>query len=329
MRVTGQSEWETIGGFSHFIVSGTADARVALPPQTEGILAAVLRKGVAYTTSDIQQDPGFEGWPTGYPDLKSFLGIPIMGGGEVVGAFYLANENAWGFTAEGQALVELLAPHAGLAIKNVRLYEQSRELSIVQERNRLARELHDSVTQTLFSMKLAAESANVLIENDLAETRVQLARLQELARQASTEMRSLVFELRPSELEIEGLVATLRKHIDVLRRVHEIDIELHTRGGRLLDPSQEKEVFRIVQEALNNAIRHSRATEITVELIMEDDKLQVSVADDGVGFDPVAPRQSRRLGLVSMSERAQALQAEFSISSAPGRGTVVALELTP
>jgi GAF domain-containing protein len=149
------------GGFSHLIISGTADARVALPSQTEEILAAVLRDGMADTTPDIQQDPRFEGWPTGYPDLKSFLGVPIVGGGEVVGAFYLANENAWGFTAEDQALVELLAPHAGLAIKNVRLYEQSRELSIVQERNRLARELHDSVTQTLFSMKLAAESVNV------------------------------------------------------------------------------------------------------------------------------------------------------------------------
>jgi signal transduction histidine kinase len=232
-----------------------------------------------------------------------------------------------GFTAEGQALVELLAPHAGLAIKNVRLYEQSRELSVVQERNRLARELHDSVTQTLFSMKLAAESANVLIEDDPDEARAQLARLQELARQASTEMRSLVFELRPPELEIEGLVATLRKHIDVLRRVHPIDIELHDRGERPLDPTQEKEVFRILQEALNNAIRHSGASEITVELIMEEDKLHVSVTDDGAGFDPAAPRQSRRLGLISMSERAQVLGADFSIWSAPGQGTVVALEL--
>lgn len=314
------------GGFRYFITSGNARPEIS-PAGPGGIFSALLRDGVPYETSDIQADVRFEGWPESFPDLNSLLTVPIASGEEIVGAFYLGNENAWGFTPDHQALVELLAPHAGIAIKNARLYEQSRELSVVQERNRLARELHDSVTQTLFSIKLAAESANVLIDDDGEAARAQLAYMQDLARQASTEMRALVFELRPPELEIEGLVPTLRKHLDVLRRVHSIHIELQHRGKRILEPRQEEEIFRIVQEALNNAIRHADASEIMVEVVTEDDKLHVSIADDGIGFDPTAPRMARRLGLVSMSERAQALGAELSISSTPGRGTVVAMEL--
>lgn len=312
------------GGFSHFISSRERDGALT---SVHEVLVGVLAEGKALSTTDIQQDPRFRGWRPGDGDLKSFLGVPIVNAGETVGAFYLANENTWGFTPEHRTLVELLAPHAGLAIKNVRLYEQSRELSITQERTRLARELHDSVTQTLFSMKLAAESATVLIETDPEAAQAQLATLQQLAREASSEMRSLVFELRPPELEIEGLVGTLRKHVDVLGRVHPVRIEFHHRGDRELEPAQEKEVFRIVQEALNNAIRHARANEILVELVTEDDKIRASVTDDGIGFDPDSARGARRLGLVSMRERAQVLSGDFSISAAPGRGTTVAVEL--
>lgn len=309
----------------HLITSpptgSSADADAA------GIFPALLKSDTPYATSDVQSDSRFAGWPPGYPDLKSFLSVPIVAAGEIVGRFYLGNENTWGFTPEHRGLVELLAPHAGIAITNARLYEQSRELSVVQERNRLARELHDSVTQTMFSMKLAAESATVLVDKDATAARTQLLHMQELARQASSEMRSLIFELRPPELEIEGLVQTLAKHIDVLARVHAVDIELHHRGDGIVDPAQEAEVFRVVQEALNNAIRHADADRIVVDVVNEVDKLVVSVSDDGVGFDPSASRNTRRLGLVSMNERAQALGAELSISSAVGRGTVVALEL--
>lgn len=312
-------------GFRYFVTSPTTGSHGT--PIAPAFFSSFLHEELPLGTSDVHVDPRFAGWPSDYLDLKSLLWVPIASTDEIVGGFYLGNENTWGFTPEHQSLVELLAPHAAIAIKNAHLYEQSRELSVVQERNRLARELHDSVTQTLFSMKLAAESANVLIDNDTTAARAQLAHMQELARQASTEMRSLVFELRPPELEIEGLIPTLRKHIEVLRRVHSVDIELHHRGDQILNPVKEKEVFRIIQEALNNAVRHANAAEIVVEVVIEDDKLRVSVADDGVGFDPDAPRKTRRLGLLSMSERAQGLGVELSVSSRPGRGTVVALEL--
>lgn len=292
-----------------------------------GVVERLLDGQVPYVTSDVHRDARFEGWPDGFPELKSLLVVPITNRAEVLGVFSVGNENAWGFTGDQKDLVELLATHAGLAIKNARLHEHSRELSVVQERNRLARELHDSLTQTLFSMKLAAETANTLIESDAGAARAEIERLQELAKTASSEMRSLIFELRPPELEVDGLATTIRKHVDALRRVHDVSIELHHEGQPQLDPRREKELLRIVQEALNNALRHAAARKIVVELLSGGGKVKAAVTDDGRGFDPAAPVSARSFGLTSMRERAAALDATLVVSSEPGRGTTVSVEV--
>lgn len=315
-------------GFAHFITSGLAGDSPRVLPTKDGVFGAALTDATPFAATNVQEDPRFEGWPPGYPDLKSFLAVPIVAQGEIVGSFYLANENTWGFAPDDQSLVGLLAAHAGLAIKNAALFEQSRELSVVQERNRLARELHDSVTQSLFSMRLAAETAGALLEEDAARARVQIEILKELSRHATSEMRSLIFELRPLDVETEGLVGTLRKHVEVLGRVHPVQIELHAEGSHSFDAREEKELFRIAQEALHNSIKHSRATQITVDVDLTEDKLRVSVTDDGDGFDLAsAQRQPRRLGLVTMQERAHSIGAALSISSEIGRGTVMSVEL--
>lgn len=216
------------GGFDEFITSGmTAEQYAAIGPlpRTHGLLGAMLEDRAPFHTPDIQSDPRYVGWPIAHPDMRSFMGVPIVSKGVVIGAFYLTDKiGAADFTLDDQRLIEMLASHAAIAIENARLYERSRELSVVEERNRLARELHDSVTQTLFSVVLSAESAAVLIDRDLDRAKAELKRLQELARDAHQEMRDLIFELRSAELEADGLVATLRKHIDVLRRVRRADV---------------------------------------------------------------------------------------------------------
>src|SRR6185295_2723855 len=138
----------------------------------------------------------------------------------------------------------------------------SRELSIVEERNRLARELHDSVTQQLFGVALAAESASTLLERDRDGAAAELKRVSELARGAMEELRAVVFELRPGSLEAEGLATVLRKHIEVLRRVYGRRIELHVRDVPRLAPGPAAQVLRIAQESLGNALRHSGADRI-------------------------------------------------------------------
>ena len=321
------------GGFAQFITSGMSDELIAAMgplPRQHGLLGAMLTSPVPYLTSDVRRDPRFRGWwPSAHPQMRSFLGVPIVAASGIVGAIYLTDKvGAEEFDEADQQLIEMLSVHAALAIEKANLYERSRELSIVEERNRLARELHDSVTQKLFGLTLTAEAAATMIDRDTTEARAQLQRLQELTREAMEELRSLIFELRPPEAESEGLATALRKHVDVLQRVHGHAVQLTLDGDAHRSAPADAEVLRIAQEALQNAVRHAHARHVDVRLDAIDGHLRVAVADDGVGFDPDEPGlRSRRLGLTSMEERARALGGTLSIDSRPGAGTTVVLEV--
>jgi len=321
------------GAFAEFITSGMSDKLIASMgplPRTHGLLGAMLEADRPYRTRDIHDDPRFKGWwPRAHPDMRSFLGVPIVSRSGVIGAFYLTEKLAAPeFDEDDEKLIVMLAAHAATTIENARLYERSRELSIVEERNRLARELHDSVSQKLFGLVLSAEAAGTLLDRDPGEARAELDRLRTLAQEVMEELRSLVFELRPPALESEGLATALRKHVDVLRRVYRREIHLELTGTPRRVPELEREVFRVAQEALQNALRHADATRLDVELAANDRRLLLTVRDDGVGFDPQAAGvRSRRLGLTSMEERAEALGGTLSIESRPGEGTTVRLEV--
>ena len=321
------------GAFAQFITAGMSDELIAAMgplPRTHGLLGAMLESPGSHRTPDIRQDPRFRGWwPSAHPQMRSFLGVPIVARGDVIAAFYLTDkEGADSFDDDDQRLIEMLAAHAAVAIENARLIERSRELSIVEERNRLARELHDSVSQKLFGLVLTAEAAATLLGRSDGAAGEQVARLGELAQEALAELRELIFELRPTSLEEEGLAATLRKQVDMLRRVHGRAIELRIAGGASCAPESEAEVLRIAQEALSNALRHAEAERIELRMEARDGRLVVTVADDGSGFDPDAPGlRSRRLGLTSMEERARALGGSLAVVSRPGEGTTVTLEV--
>src|SRR5829696_8166816 len=289
------------GGFARFITSGMSDELIAAMgplPRTHGLLGAMLESDAPYRTPDIHAHERFRGWwPSAHPDMRSFLGVPIVARGGIIGALYLTEkEGAAGF-------------------------------SDAEERNRLARELHDSVTQQLFGVVLAAESAGELIARGDAAGE-QLERVQALARGAMEELRSVVFELRPASLEAEGLAHVLRKHVEVLRRVTGREIELRIASPPVLGAAAAGQVFRIAQEALQNALRHADADRIEVRLSDGGGRLALSVTDDGRGFDAAAPGlRGRRLGLTSMEERAAELGGRLAIDSRPGAGTTVRLEV--
>ena len=321
------------GGFARFITSGMSDELIASMgplPRQHGLLGAMLESPVPYRTGDVTADPRFRGWwPRVHPRMRSFLGVPMLARGDIIGALYLTDkEDAIAFSEADERRIVLLAAHAALAIDNARLHERSRELSIAEERNRLARELHDSVVQQLFGVTLAAESAGALLERDPAGAGAQLARAQELARGAIEELRSVVAALRPASVEAEGLAGALRKHVEVLRRVTGREIALRDAGAAPeLGDDAAAQVFRIAQEALQNALRHAGAARIEVRL-EGGAPLVLTVADDGCGFDPgeVSVR-ARRLGLTSMEERAAAVGGRLAISSRAGEGTTVRLEV--
>lgn len=321
------------GGFRRFLTSGMSDALVASLgplPRQHGVLGAMLETPESYRTRDIREHPRFRGWwPRDHPDMRSFLGVPIVAPDGVIGAFYLTEKiGEPDFGESDVELLELLAAHAAIAISKAHLHEQSRELSMLAERNRLALELHDAVSQKLFGLVLNAEAAATLLERDPAAARGQVARLQTGAQEALDELRSLVFELRPAELERDGLSGVLRKHVEALRRLQQREIELELAERLPVDPARDGDVLRIAQEALQNALRHADADHVAVRLSLDEGVLLLEVSDDGVGFDPeAAGLRALRLGLTSMEERAQRLGGRLTIRSSAGAGTTVRLEV--
>ncbi len=316
-------------GFDRFITSGMTDEQIEAIgplPRTHGLLAAMLTDPEPYRTDDIRADPRFEWWPEAHPRMRSFLGVPLLFKGDIVGAFYLTDKEG-GFDDADVELVRGLAAHAAVVIENARLFEASRARSITEERNRLARDLHDALTQRLFSLNLTLEAAAATAASaDPAPTLEAIQQARGLVDSALAELRTLIFELRPPALESDGLVGALHKHAALLSRAHAVPVtvtDARPPGAPAPSAVGERELWRVAEEALSNALRHAEASEIRVTVEGDGDTV-LSVADDGVGFDPDARSiAARRLGLVSMRERIEAAGGTFEIVSAPGHGTTV------
>lgn len=323
------------GGFATFLAAGIDSEtweRIGSLPRTHGLLGAVLRDGRPVRLDDLREDPRFGGWwPPAHPRMSAFLGVPIIAGGEILAELYLADKADPGgatFTDTDQRYVETLAGHAALALVNAQRHERARELSVAAERTRLARDLHDSLTQTLFSLTLSAESATTLAGDGDRRLRAVLDQVRSLSTAALEELRTLVDTLRPADPDTDGLAVALRKRVELLRRVHDLPIEFTVSGKLPRARSVDGELLRIASEALGNALQHAAPHQLAVTLSYVRPVVRLEVADDGTGFDLAATlRTTRRLGLVSMRERAAALGGRLHIDTAPGRGTTVVAEV--
>jgi signal transduction histidine kinase len=219
---------------------------------------------------------------------------------------------------------ELQAAHRQLQTYTAR----AEELAVLQERNRLARELHDSVTQSLYSLTLLAEAGQRMIRaEDLQQIAGNQTRLGQIAQQALQEMRLLVYELRPLALKSEGLVGALEQRLETVERRAGIQARVLVEGEVDLAPGLEEELYGIAQEALNNALKHARASKIVLSVRMVDKSVILEVADDGQGFDQAEVQVKGGLGLISMQERAEKIGGQLDIDSAPGEGTRVSVKV--
>ena len=323
------------GGFAEFVVDGISDeqwAAIGPLPRQHGMLGVMLSDPTPQRLPDLRSDPRFGWWPRAHPALGAFLGMPIVGpgtdGDEILGAIYLANPNGRDlFTEDDERLLGVLAAHAAIALTNARLFERGRELTLVQERQRIARELHDAVAQTLFSLRLTAQAAAALVRRDAERALTELDAVTALATQATDELRQIVAELRPPDLSREGLAATLASRIALLNRVHASAIEYTSTGCPKLGPKVEEAMLRVAEEALHNALQHAHASKVSVTLSGNQRHSILEIADDGRGFDKSSVATSHRLGLASMRERSAAVHGRLTVESSPGKGTTVRMEV--
>src|SRR2546421_6118573 len=208
--------------FDQFLHAGMSDdlvAELGPLPRTHGMLGAMLSGPRPFRADGITQDPRFRGWwPDAHPLMRSFLGVPIVAKGDIIGAFYLTEkEGAGGFDDADEKVISVLAAHAAIAIENARLFEASRELSVIEERNRLARELHDAMTQNLFSLSLTADAAAGLVRTHPRRAAAENDRVRQPPPATQAALRALGFELRPPRPPARGLVATGGKDPEILR----------------------------------------------------------------------------------------------------------------
>jgi signal transduction histidine kinase len=316
------------GTFAEFVVDGlTASEQAAIGPlpRQHGMLGVVLREGKPVRLADIRTDPRFWGWPAAHPVLTDVLGVPIRQGGEILGFIFAAcKTEPGGFTDRDERLVSLFAAHAAIALANARLYEQGRELSVLQERARLARDLHDAVSQKLFSVRAKARASAILVRRDPARAIEEIDSIAALAGEAHAELRAVIDGLAPPELAAGGLAGSLRGYAALAGRTYGTDVLVRVDDVPDLDAPEQTAVYRIAQEAIGNALRHSGAA-VSVCLSRRQRSIVLEVSDAGRGFDVGAPQQG--LGLASMRERAGSVGGTLKITSVPGTGTKVRLTL--
>ena len=254
--------------------------------------------------------------------VRAWMGIPLTVQERLIGALSVNHSQPSTYTYRHAVLAMAIGNQAAIALENARLYDQARRLAVLEERQRLARELHDSVSQTLYGIAMGASTARALLDRDPAQAAGPLDYVISLTEAGLAEMRALIFELRPDSLEKEGLVAALRKQAAALRARHNLDVQMEFCDEPTLPFEIKEALYRIAQEALNNTIKHARATQVTIRLSDCEGEITLEVQDNGLGFDPQREYPGH-LGLKTMQERAAKLGGGLEITSAPGTGTAV------
>jgi signal transduction histidine kinase len=247
---------------------------------------------------------------------------------KVTGVINVESDQLDAFDKSDVAVLQSLSHQAAIAIQNAQLYEQAQQVATLEERQRLARELHDSVTQALYGVTLYAEAAARLLSvGDAKMASEHLREVRQTAQEALREMRLLIFELRPPVLEQEGLVAALETRLQAVEGRSGLETDFIIEGDIRLPTDVEEGLYRIAQEALNNALKHAQAKCIAVKLRQGAQAVTLEVNDDGIGFDPSTAREQRGLGLPGMEERATGLGGRLAVNSRPGEGTSVKVEV--
>jgi len=303
--------------FDQFITSGITPeqrARMGSPPLGHGLLGALIKVGKVIHVPDIAIDPRSVGFPPNHPEMRSLLGMPIKFKDEILGDLYLTDKmtpsgEVVAFSEQDQRLLEMFASQAAIAIKNAQLYRQSQQLVLLQERERFGMDLHDGVIQSIYAVGLMLEDAQYQTEVGAEEVRPVIARAIEGLNDVIRDLRNYILDLRPQRFQgrhlPEGLAELARE-----ARAHSflnVDVQIDSEDWTRLSPEHTVEILHIAREALTNVRKHSRASQVEITLTRQSEGLALTIADNGVGFDPEHAANSDGNGLRNMQERAQAL----------------------
>ncbi|UCC86497.1 MAG: GAF domain-containing protein [Anaerolineales bacterium] len=292
----------------------------------EGVTGWVAGTGQPLLVPDVKQEPHYI--LMGGSQTRSELTVPIKTRGKVIGVLDVQSDRLDAFDKSDLVVLQSLAHQAAVGIENARLYEQAQQVAVLEERQRLARELHDSVTQAMYGVTLYAEAAARLLSAGQAEPAYgHLQEVRQTAQEALREMRLLIFELRPPVLEQAGLAAALQARLETVEGRSGLKTEFVVEGERLLPADIEAGLYRIAQETMNNVLKHAQAHCISVHLRQNEQTVVLEIIDDGIGFELDAARRQGGLGLPGMEERVTQLGGELTIRSRPREGTSVRVEI--
>ena len=312
-----------------FITSGVSHETRELigdPPRGHGLLGLIIREGRSIRIEDIATDPRRYGFPAHHPEMHPFLGVPVRSRDVTVGNLYLTNAvGGRTFSEDDEQLVERFALHAGIAIENARLHDRVQRLTIVEERERIGRELHDSIIQRLYGLNLSLDDVPDLVSEDPAEASARVDRAIETISGTIREIRTFIFGLRPIDVTEGGVVGALEQVAAEMSRIFGLDVALEIRLTSDPPMPVTAELLSVVREALTNVSRHAEATSALVALTEEDDGWRLEVADNGRGFEPEAPLRQGHHGIANMSERARKLGGTLKVASRHGHGTRIIL----
>jgi len=321
---------ETGAYLAEFVTHGLTEAeetRIGHRPSGHGLLGVILHGGESLRLRDLTQHPLSYGFPPNHPPMRSFLGVPVQYKGRTLGNLYLTDKRAADeFSAADQALVELLATHAALAIENARLYSQVQQLRVVEERQRIGMDLHDGIIQSIYAVGLTLEYVDgVLSDGDAATARARLRLAIDGLNATIRDIRAYILDLRPRRFEGADLVVALERLLAEFKANTLIAVEFtaDASANDRLTPEGRLAFFHIAQEALSNAAKHSRASRLVVALRADTSHVTLSLRDDGRGFNPARVEQRVGHGLTNMHDRAHALGGRVAIDSTPEGGAEV------
>jgi signal transduction histidine kinase len=313
-----------------FVVTGLseeAQTRISHRPRGHGILGLIMREGQSLRLRNLQDHPKSVGFPAHHPPMTSFLGVPILYKGKSLGNLYLTNKRgALEFTEADQRLIEQLAAHAAIAIANARLHEKVQQLRVLEERQRIGMDLHDGIIQSIYAVGLNLEYVNSLLaDGEVAGVRERVTQAIEALNATIRDIRAYILDLRPRRFDGNDLIAGLQQLLVEFKANTLMGVEFHAEAGadRALTPEARLALFHIVQEALSNAARHSRATRVEVSLLEHAERVELSLKDNGRGFDVNSAERRVGHGLLNMQDRVRAINGQLTIDSQPEAGTEV------